>query len=210
MNSRTSRPRSPTRQITLISAEVDRAIMPSSDDLPTPEPAKMPRRWPRPQGTSASRARTPRDTRSSIRGRDKRIGRRGLGRAPLRLRDRAEPVQRTAQTIERTPRQAHWTHRPSTAARRRSPARPGRCRSRRRAPSAACGRRGSRRPPRAPTGGRGRPRSCTPRRRTPRGRWPRRSDRSGRRRGRCGDGDPPRGSRSRPLDHVDRTDRVER
>ena len=74
MNSRTSRPRSPTRQITLISAEVERAIMPSSEDLPTPEPAKMPRRWPRPQGTSASRARTPRDTRSSMRGRERGSG----------------------------------------------------------------------------------------------------------------------------------------
>ena len=59
MNSRTSRPRSPTRQITLTSADVERAIMPSSDDLPTPEPAKMPRRWPRPHGSSASSARTP-------------------------------------------------------------------------------------------------------------------------------------------------------
>ena len=45
--------------ITLTSALVERAIMPSSDDLPTPEPAKMPSRWPRPQGTSASSARTP-------------------------------------------------------------------------------------------------------------------------------------------------------
>src|SRR5919198_170456 len=56
MNSRTSRPRSPTRQMTLMSAVVERAIMPSSDDLPTPEPAKMPRRWPRPQGTMPSSA----------------------------------------------------------------------------------------------------------------------------------------------------------
>ncbi len=45
----------------MTSAEVERAIMPSSVDLPTPEPAKMPRRWPRPQGTSASIARTPSD-----------------------------------------------------------------------------------------------------------------------------------------------------
>src|SRR4051812_36517505 len=74
INSRTSRPRSPTRQMTLISAEVERAIMPSSDDLPTPEPAKMPRRWPRPQGTSASSARTPSDTRSSMRGRERGSG----------------------------------------------------------------------------------------------------------------------------------------
>src|SRR3954469_6337774 len=67
MNSRTSRPRSPTRQMTLTSALVDRAIMPSSEDLPTPEPAKMPRRWPRPHGTSASSARTPSDTCSVMR-----------------------------------------------------------------------------------------------------------------------------------------------
>ena len=50
MNSRTSRPRSPTRPITLTSAAVSRAIMPSSVLLPTPEPAKMPSRWPRPHG----------------------------------------------------------------------------------------------------------------------------------------------------------------
>src|SRR3954470_4663424 len=67
MNSRTSRPRSPTRQITLTSALVERAIMPSSEDLPTPEPAKMPRRWPRPQGTRASSARTPSETCSVMR-----------------------------------------------------------------------------------------------------------------------------------------------
>src|SRR4051812_46005765 len=77
MNSRTSRPRSPTRQMTLTSADVERAIMPSSDDLPTPEPAKMPSRWPRPQGTSASSARTPSVTRSVIRGRSS-----GAGGAP--------------------------------------------------------------------------------------------------------------------------------
>ena len=73
-NSRTSRPRSPTRQITLISADVERAIIPSSDDLPTPEPAKMPRRCPRPHGTSESRARTPRPTRSSMGGRSSGSG----------------------------------------------------------------------------------------------------------------------------------------
>ncbi len=74
MNSRTSRPRSPTRQMTFTSAFVERAIMPSSEDLPTPEPAKMPRRWPRPQGTRASRARTPSDTRSVMRGRSIGLG----------------------------------------------------------------------------------------------------------------------------------------
>ncbi len=81
MNSRTSRPRSPTRAITLTSAVVERAIMPSSEDLPTPEPAKMPRRWPRPQGTRVSSARTPRPTRSEMRGRVRASGRRGVGRA---------------------------------------------------------------------------------------------------------------------------------
>ena len=69
MNSRTSRPRSPTRQITFTCALVERAIMPSREDLPTPEPAKMPRRWPRPHGTRASSARTPSVTRSWMRGR---------------------------------------------------------------------------------------------------------------------------------------------
>ena len=59
MNSRTSRPRSPTSAITLIEALVERAIIPSSEDLPTPEPAKIPRRCPRPQGTRPSSARTP-------------------------------------------------------------------------------------------------------------------------------------------------------
>src|SRR4051812_31868842 len=83
MNSRTSRPRSPTRQMTLTSADVERAIMPSSDDLPTPEPAKMPSRWPRPQGTSASSARTPSVTRSVMRGRSS-----GEGGAPTIARSR--------------------------------------------------------------------------------------------------------------------------
>ena len=59
-NSRTSRPRSPTRAITQTWASVPRAIIDSRLDLPTPEPAKMPMRWPRPQGTSVSSARTPR------------------------------------------------------------------------------------------------------------------------------------------------------
>src|SRR5689334_12051453 len=69
MNSSSSRPRSPTRQITFTEAVVARAMEPSRVDLPTPEPAKMPRRWPRPQGTSASRARTPSSSRSLMRGR---------------------------------------------------------------------------------------------------------------------------------------------
>ena len=69
MNSSSSRPRSPTRQITFTDAVVARAIDPRSVDLPTPEPAKIPSRCPRPQGTSASRARTPSSSRSLMRGR---------------------------------------------------------------------------------------------------------------------------------------------
>src|SRR4051812_20956880 len=85
MNSLTSRPRSPTRQMTLTSAFVERAIMPSSDDLPTPEPAKMPRRWPRPQGTSVSSARTPSETCSVMRVRCMGSG----GEASIARRSRA-------------------------------------------------------------------------------------------------------------------------
>jgi len=43
----------------LMSASVLRAIMPRRVDLPTPEPAKMPMRWPRPMGIMPSMARTP-------------------------------------------------------------------------------------------------------------------------------------------------------
>ena len=62
MNSRTSRPRSPISATTDTAASVPRATIDSSVDLPTPEPAMMLIRWPRPQGTSASSARTPRPT----------------------------------------------------------------------------------------------------------------------------------------------------
>ena len=66
MNSRTSRPRSPTRATTDTAASVPRATIDSSVDLPTPEPAMMLIRWPRPQGTSASARRTPRPAWRSI------------------------------------------------------------------------------------------------------------------------------------------------
>jgi hypothetical protein len=69
MNSRTSRPRSPTRAITDMAASVPRAIIESSVDLPTPLPAMIATRWPRPQGTRVSRARTPRPTCRVIRAR---------------------------------------------------------------------------------------------------------------------------------------------
>jgi len=59
MNSRSSRPRSPTRVMTFTSADVLRATMPSRVDLPTPEPEKMPTRWPLPRVSRPSMARTP-------------------------------------------------------------------------------------------------------------------------------------------------------
>ena len=67
MNSRTSRPRSPTSPTTTTSAAEPRAIMPSRVDLPMPEPANRPRRWPRPTGMNASIARTPVASGSRIR-----------------------------------------------------------------------------------------------------------------------------------------------
>jgi hypothetical protein len=68
-NSRTSRPRSPTRAMTETSASLLRATIDSRLDLPTPEPAKMPRRCPRPTGTRVSSARTPRASGVSTRAR---------------------------------------------------------------------------------------------------------------------------------------------
>jgi hypothetical protein len=55
----TSRPRSPTSPTTFTSACEERQIMPSSELLPTPAPAKMPRRWPTPSVSMLSTARTP-------------------------------------------------------------------------------------------------------------------------------------------------------
>ena len=70
MNSRTSRPRSPTRAITLMSAFTFLAIMPIRVDLPTPEPAKMPIRCPLPMVIRLSMAFTPNSIRSRMGGRD--------------------------------------------------------------------------------------------------------------------------------------------
>ena len=67
MNWRTSRPRSPTRAMTVTAASLLRVIIDSSDDLPTPEPAKTPMRWPRPTGVNASRTRTPSGSRVVMR-----------------------------------------------------------------------------------------------------------------------------------------------
>ena len=108
MNSRTSRPRSPISPITLTEAAVLRAIMPSSVDLPTPEPAKMPSRWPRPHGITASSARTP----SASRFVDRRAGRAGSAacRRPARgarpSGERALAVDRPAEPVEHAAEQA--------------------------------------------------------------------------------------------------------
>ena len=59
MNSLTSRPLSPISAITLISALVFLANIPSNVDFPTPDPAKMPIRWPFPRVISPSTAFTP-------------------------------------------------------------------------------------------------------------------------------------------------------
>ena len=58
-NSRTSRLRSPISAITLTSAEFCRARAPNNVLLPTPEPPKIPTRWPLPNGSRLSMARTP-------------------------------------------------------------------------------------------------------------------------------------------------------
>jgi hypothetical protein len=93
MNSFTSRPRSPIRPTTMTSAEVKRAIMPSSTDLPTPEPANSPRRWPRPTVSSALMARMPT---SMVR----RIGSRSSG-LTRGWRPSASAWSRWAETVER-------------------------------------------------------------------------------------------------------------
>ena len=63
-NSRTSRPRSPIRAMTLISAFVFLANIPSSVLFPTPEPAKIPIRCPFPTVINPSTAFTPRGSTS--------------------------------------------------------------------------------------------------------------------------------------------------
>ena len=118
--------------------------MPSSEDLPTPEPAKMPRRWPRPQGTSASSARTPSDTRSSMRGRASGSG--GAASAGRHARAGSGPGRRSGGRGRRARgRAARRRRRPAAAGRWRSRARPGRC------PSASPSAISSVRPARKPT-----------------------------------------------------------
>ena len=67
-NSRISRPRSPTRAITLISAFTFLAIMPIKVDFPTPEPAKIPIRCPFPMVFKPSIALMPKCSLSLIGG----------------------------------------------------------------------------------------------------------------------------------------------
>lgn len=66
-NSWTSRPRSPINPITFTSADVKRAIIERSTDLPIPEPEKIPIRCPRQHVVNVLSERTPRSTLSPIR-----------------------------------------------------------------------------------------------------------------------------------------------
>ncbi len=96
---RTSRPRSPTRAITVTSASVPRAIIDSSDDFPTPDPANRPTRCPRPTLTRVSRARTPRGSAVSMRSRSMIEGCRDPG---SRAAPRADPSVDGASSPSRT------------------------------------------------------------------------------------------------------------
>ena len=99
---------------TRTSASVPRVIIDSRLDLPTPEPAKMPMRWPRPQGTSVSRARTPRVSGWSTRVRDSACGARWPGRRRT-TRGRAAGRRRSAGRGRRAPGRAA-PRRPAPAA----------------------------------------------------------------------------------------------
>jgi len=68
-NSRTSRPRSPTKASTATSQAVCRASMASKVDFPIPDPANKPRRWPSRQVANVLRTRTPRSSRGPSRAR---------------------------------------------------------------------------------------------------------------------------------------------
>ncbi len=91
MNSRTSRPRSPTRQITFTSALTRLASMPSSVDLPTPEPAMTQTRWPLPMGIRPSMARTPVSNGSRMRRRCMGFGGTSVTRRRRRVRSGGPP-----------------------------------------------------------------------------------------------------------------------
>ena len=70
--------------------------MPSSVDLPTPEPAKMPTRWPWQSGVKMSMSRTPLLSACLTRPRLQRGRRRGVDRPARRLPSRARHSRRSA------------------------------------------------------------------------------------------------------------------
>ena len=100
MNSRTSRPRSPTSASTVTAASVPRVIIESSVDLPTPEPAKIPMRWPRPHGMSVSMARTPSGSCVSIMRRESGCGAWCSTETRGRCAQRRSAVDRATETVE--------------------------------------------------------------------------------------------------------------
>ncbi len=86
-NSRTSRPRSPTRARTTTSQAACWASIANKVDFPTPEPANKPRRWPVRHVAKRSNARTPRLSRGPS------LARRAAGGGSART-DRANPPPR--------------------------------------------------------------------------------------------------------------------
>ena len=122
-NSPTSRPRSPTSAMTFTSASVWRAICPISVDLPTPEPAKRPTRWPSPTVSSASSARTPSGSGRLTRRARQRIGRGAIDGPVARVGavDRAGAVDGLPEAVEHAAEQAAPTRRSRTAGRWASP-----------------------------------------------------------------------------------------
>ena len=74
--------------------------MPSSVLLPTPLPPKRPMRWPRPQVSSASMARTPVPIGVDDRIARERVERRRIERRVGLAAQRAEAVERTAEAVE--------------------------------------------------------------------------------------------------------------
>ena len=213
MNSRTSRPRSPTRQITLTCGAGragDHAQQGGLADARAGEDAQALAAAARHE--RVERAHAERDALVDARAHE-RVGRGGLrgARADAAVRaERAEPVERAAEPVQRAAEQRVGDLDAERAARWPPRARPGRCPSRRRAPSGACARRGSRRPRRAPRAGRGPSRSCTPRRPRPPGPWPRRSGRSGRARARGGGAGRRRAARRRRASQRPRSRRAQR
>ena len=131
-----------------VGRRVPRAIMPSSVDLPTPEPAKMPTRWPRPQGVMVSRARTPSGSGSAMRWRRSGCGAAASSGRARRLQ-RGAVVDRAAEGVEHAAGEVRADAHPQAACRSARRARRGRRRRARRTARAAGRPRGRRRPARA-------------------------------------------------------------